>query len=151
MVKIRILEQYFKGVLFLFLGGGMVSKIYEKYLQLKEENEEKLYLFKSGKFYIFLGDDCKKINEYVVLKRIPFCKETEKCGFPENVLEDYLRVFQNHKLDIEIIKDFTLEKKDNLYDYIENIDLNQITPLDAFHELIKINEMLENDKRSRRY
>ena len=129
----------------------MVSKIYEKYLQLKEENEEKLYLFKSGKFYIFLGDDCKKINEYVVLKRTPFCKETEKCGFPENVLDEYLHVFQNHKLNIEIIQDFTLKKKNILYDYIENLDLEQMRPIDAFHQLIKIKELDENEKRSGRY
>ena len=101
-----------------------MSKIYQKYLELKKENNEKMYLFKSGKFYIFLGDDCKKINEYVVLKRVPFCKETEKCGFPENVLKDYLRVFQNHKLDIEIVQDFTLSKQNVLYNYIESIDLD---------------------------
>ena len=43
-----------------------MSKIYNKYLELKEENNEKMYLFKSGRFYIFLADDCDKINEYMV-------------------------------------------------------------------------------------
>lgn len=37
-----------------------VSKIYAKYLELKEKNPNKLYLFKSGKFYIFIADDCDK-------------------------------------------------------------------------------------------
>ena len=29
--------------------------LYEKYLELKKINNDVLYLFKSGKFYIFLG------------------------------------------------------------------------------------------------
>ncbi len=128
-----------------------MSKIYEKYLQLKKENNDKMYLFKSGKFYIFIGDDCKKINEYVVLKIVPFCKETQKCGFPENVLEQYLKVFKNHKLNVEIVRDFTLNTKNNLYEYIDKIDLEKITPLEAFDKLIKIKEIINNEKRSRRY
>ena len=128
-----------------------MSKIYEKYLQLKKENSDKMYLFQSGKFYIFVGDDCQTINEYVVLKIVPFCKETKKCGFPENVLEQYLKVFKNHQLNVEIIRDFTLESKNNIYEYIEQIDLEKITPLEAFDQLIRIKEMVNHEKRGRRY
>ena len=46
-----------------------MSKIICKYLELKKQNPKKLYLFKSGKFYIFVGEDCDFINEYVVLKK----------------------------------------------------------------------------------
>ena len=35
-----------------------MSKIYEKYLILKQRDDKKLYLFKNGNFYIFLKD-CK--------------------------------------------------------------------------------------------
>lgn len=33
-------------------------KIYEKYLKLKEKDSSKLYLFRCGKFYIFVDEDC---------------------------------------------------------------------------------------------
>ena len=125
-----------------------MSKIFNKYVELKKQNPEKMYLFKSGKFYIFLADDCEKINQYVVLKKTNFSKECQKCGFPENVLDDYLRVFQNHHLEIEIIQDFTLKDTNNLYNYIESLDINKISPIEAFEHLVRIKEIAENEKRS---
>ena len=77
-------------------------KIYDKYLELKNLNKNKLYLFKSGNFYIFLADDADKINEYMVLKKTPYNKEIMKCGFPVNSVDSYMKVFNNHKLDIEV-------------------------------------------------
>ena len=119
-----------------------MGKLYEEYLKLKEENKEKLYLFKCGKFYIFLADDYDTINEYVVLKKVLFSKNIYKCGFPSNVLDNYLRVFNNHKLNVEIIEN--IEKKEiDLEKYLKNIDINQITPLEA---LLKLKEMKEKIK-----
>ena len=92
-----------------------MSKIYAKYLELKEKDKEKLYLFKSGKFYIFIADDCDAINDYVVLKKVKFTNEVYKCGFPENVLEDYLRVFKNHNLNIELVDNTNLNNN-SIYD-----------------------------------
>ncbi len=125
-----------------------MSKIFNKYVELKKQNSEKMYLFKSGKFYIFLADDCERINQYVVLKKTNFSKECQKCGFPENVLDDYLRVFQNHHLEIEIIQDFTLKDTNSLYRYIESLDINKISPIEAFEHLVRIKEIAENEKRS---
>lgn len=100
-----------------------MSKIYNKYLELKRENSDKLYLFHSGKFYIFIADDVDRINQYVVLKKTKFTKEVNKCGFPDNCYDDYMRVFHNHKLDIETIEtsdiDDTLANNVNpYYEYI---------------------------------
>lgn len=125
-----------------------MSKIYLKYLELKQNNPNKLYLFKSGKFYIFVGDDCDIINNYVVLKKTKFSNESDKCGFPENVLNDYLRVFKNHNLDIEVINDVSLNKDNLLYNYIENIDINTITPLESLNYLKKIKELINNEEQS---
>lgn len=125
-----------------------MSKIYSKYLELKSKNNKKLYLFKSGKFYIFIGDDCDTINQYVVLKKVKFSNDLQKCGFPENVLEDYLRVFKNHHLDIDVITNFTLDNENSLYSYISNININETTPIMALQHLIKIKELVENEKNS---
>ncbi len=34
-----------------------MSKLYNRYLEKKADKADKLYMFKSGNFYIFLGDD----------------------------------------------------------------------------------------------
>lgn len=122
-----------------------MSKIYAKYLELKEKNPNKLYLFKSGKFYIFIADDCDKINEYMVLKKVKFCNETYKCGFPENVLEGYLRVFSNHKLDIELVENTDISGN-TVHEIIKNTDINKITPIEALKILEKLKEIVNNEK-----
>lgn len=122
-----------------------MSKIYAKYLELKSENKDKLYLFKSGKFYIFIGDDADKINNYVVLKKTKFSNETMKCGFPENVLEEYLRVFENHKLNIQIVEDIKL-KSQNIKDIILELDINHMTPIDALCKLKELKEIVLSEK-----
>ena len=115
-----------------------MSKLIEKYNELKQMDSDKLYLFKSGKFYIFLCDDVDFINEYVVLKKTLFTKDKYKCGFPEERLSDYLRVFQNHNLNVELIEEVNSEN--NIMKLIKNIDINNITPVEA---LIKLNEIKE--------
>ena len=45
-----------------------MSKLYNKYLSLKQLDASKFYLFKSGIFYIFLDDDAKIVSEKLGLK-----------------------------------------------------------------------------------
>ena len=119
-----------------------MSVIYNKYLELKSNNKDKLYLFKSGNFYIFVGDDCDTINNYVVLKKVKFSNESNKCGFPVSVLDEYLRVFKNHNLDVEVIEEIH-EKDidvDKLKRKLSKIDLNTITPIEALNILKEVKE-----------
>ena len=96
-------------------------------------------------FYIFLADDAKKINDYVVLKITSFAKNVEKCGFPIASLDSYLKVFHNHKLDVVVIDDYGLinidEKYEKLVHFIRNISINDLTPLEALNKLSKLQEM----------
>ena len=119
-----------------------MSKIYNEYLRLKKIDNNKLYLFKCGKFYIFLGDDCDLINEYLVLKKTSFCKETNKCGFPINSLEQYLKVFNNHKLNIEIIDEIENNDKDIITE-LSKIDVDKITPIEAIVILKKLKDLIK--------
>lgn len=116
-----------------------MSKMYDEYLRLKEIDSRKLYLFKCGNFYIFIGEDCDYINDYVVLKKVKFTNEVYKCGFPVNSFEDYMRVFNNHNLNIEVIEEIKNDEK-NIMDIIDKIDINNITPIQA---LIKLKELKE--------
>lgn len=122
-----------------------MSKIYAKYLELKENDDTKLYLFKSGKFYIFIADDCDLINEYVVLKKVKFTNDVYKCGFPENVLDDYLRVFKNHNLNVEVVENTKLNNL-SVYEIINNTDINKITPIEALKILENLKEIVKNEK-----
>lgn len=111
-----------------------MSKIYEKYLELKEKNKDILYLFRCGNFYIFIADDCDTINEYLVLKKVLFTKDVYKCVFPKKSLDEYMRVFKNHKLNIEIVEEV---EDTSIKSYINGIDINKTTPLEALMILKK--------------
>ena len=43
-----------------------MSKLYKSYEKLKEKDPEKIYIFKSGMFYICLEEEANKISEIVV-------------------------------------------------------------------------------------
>lgn len=130
-----------------------MSKIYDKYLELKNKDKNKLYLFHSGKFYIFIDKDADYINEYLVLKKVKFTNNVYKCGFPDTSLENYLHVFKNHHLNIEVIENIDKNEIDHNIDditkynliknRINNVNLNNITPLDAFNILMEIKEWLK--------
>ena len=120
----------------------ILSVIYQKYLQLKKEDANKLYLFKSGKFYIFVGEDCDTINDYVVLKKVKFSSESYKCGFPADVLDNYIRVFKNHNLDVEVIDRLKTNIDDSIKEKIINLDIDSITPLQALNILKDVKEKL---------
>lgn len=125
-----------------------MSKLYDKYLILKKKNKDKLYLFRNGNFYIFLGDDCDFINEYVVLKKTLFAKNVFKCGFPVNVLDGYMHVFKNHKLNVEIIDNYELidydeDIKDIVFDSIKSLDIDNITPVDSLKFLSDLKEKIK--------
>lgn len=119
-----------------------MSQIYDKYSKLKAKDSETLYLFRSGNFYIFIGDDAEKINEYVVLKKTSFCKEAMKCGFPIGSLDEYLKVFSNHGLKIQVVENALEKDIDKAIDSIKKIDLNKVTPIKALDILKDIQEML---------
>ncbi len=122
-----------------------MSKLYNQYLELKSKNKDIFYLFRCGNFYIFIGDDAKDISEKVVLKLTPFTKDIMKCGFPLSSLQDYMRVFANLGLNVEVIekKEMSLEEKQNkVWKILQKLDLEKLTPLNAFEELLKIKEIM---------
>lgn len=105
-------------------------KLYEKYKLLKENNETKRYLFKSGNFYIFLSDDASYISSVTTLKITEF-GSTIKCGFPLQSLDKYLQIFDNIGIDIKLI-----ESKNDIVKEISSVDLELLSK----NELISIIE-----------
>ena len=111
-----------------------MSKLYSKYLELKSIDENKMYLFESGKFYVFIDEDAKNINKITTLKLTNLTNDIVKCGFPSNSLNKYLEIFNNLKLDIEIIQNEKLDIED-IIKKIKNIDINKTTPIDSLNIL----------------
>lgn len=99
-----------------------MSKLYEKYKSLKAKDSSKLYLFKSGIFYIFLDEDAKLISNKLGLKLTNLNDTVLKCGFPVSNISKYSNIFKEHNLDVEIL-DSILENSSSYRDYISNSDI----------------------------
>ena len=110
-----------------------------EYNRRKRHDNNKLYLFKNGNFYIFIGDDCNTINNYMVLKQTKFSKEYNKCGFPVSSINDYKRVFNNLNLNIEIID----EIKSNPIEILKSINIDNLNISEAKNILKDIKEYYE--------
>lgn len=126
-----------------------MSKLYEKFLELKNLNQNKVYIFKSGIFYIALQEDAEKISNIFNFKITNLNDEVVKCGFPEKRLDYYSTLLKQNKVDFEII-DLKYNKIENFSDYLNNqkikniinnlsnLDMNNITFKDAFNILEKL-------------
>lgn len=81
-----------------------MSKLYKNYVLLKIQNSEKMYLFKSGLFYIFLDSDAEIMSKILNLKLTNLNSYIKKCGFPVNSGEKYFRILKNTEYNIEVIE-----------------------------------------------
>ena len=81
-----------------------MSKLYKSYQSLKLDNSNKIYLFKSGMFYISLQEDAKKLSDIFGFKITKLNEEVIKVGFPQNRLEYYTeKLSVMDSLDCEIV------------------------------------------------
>lgn len=101
-----------------------MSKLYLKYLSLKKENSNRIYLFKSGIFYIFIDDDAKKISKILDLKLTNLNSSIQKCGFPVKSSDKYLNKLKNLNYEFEIISNENTSH--NLINYIQNEKITNI-------------------------
>lgn len=131
-----------------------MSKLYSKYLELKGNNSNILYLFKSGIFFIALEDDAKLLSEELKLRITNLNENIVKCGFPVSREEHYLRLLQAKEIPFQII-DNHYGIVENYSDYMNNdklksivqkvIDINfdEITFKSAYEILRSINNDLK--------
>ena len=117
-----------------------MSKLYQKYLELKNQDSSKMYLFRVGNFYIFLADDAYKINEYMVLKLTYFSRNVEKCGFPVSSYEKYKKVFENLKLDVQLVMEDhdRMKLAVKILERLESINIENVSLKEAFDILYEL-------------
>lgn len=126
-----------------------MSKLFEIYKKLKQNDNETLYLFKSGIFYIFLDNDAKIINKILGLKLTNLNDKIVKCGFPSNSLQKYIRLLSSANYKIKIIdnstntsfklKDFIISADNlELLKTISNVNEDNLSIKDAFEFISNI-------------
>ena len=126
-----------------------MSKLFEIYKNLKQNDNETLYLFKSGIFYIFLDNDAKIINKTFGLKLTNLNDKIVKCGFPSNSLQKYIGLLGSTNYKIKIIdnssntsfkvKDFTMNNNNiDLLKTISNVNEENLSVKDAYEFITNI-------------
>lgn len=106
-----------------------MSKLFETYKNLKNQDSQTAYLFKSGIFYIFLAEDAENIGPVLNLKSTKLNDKVIKCGFPISAYDKYLNILKQTNYNIKII-DLKNNIKFNIDEfYIENSLKNLINKI----------------------
>ncbi len=126
-----------------------MSKLINTYKQLKENDSETFYLFKSGIFYIFLDEDAKKMNSILNLKLTNLNNDIVKCGFPTTSISKYINLLISNNIKFKIIDlaqnkmfdlhSFTLNNELlDLLNLIANVDENSLSVKESYDFIEKI-------------
>lgn len=102
-----------------------MSKMYKRYLELKKENSSKIYLFKSGIFYLFLDDDAKLMSSILNLRLTNLNETVLKCGFPVNNLNKYINLIKSLGYDVNIV-DSLVDKPISTKNYLLNSSMKDL-------------------------
>ena len=132
-----------------------MSKLYDNYKVLKCKDSTKIYLFKSGIFYIALDDDATKLSSIFNFKITNLNDNVVKCGFPIKRLNHYINLLNSQNIKFEII-DSQYGNIENYSDYLNNnkikeiinniksIDFDDISYKQAYEILYNINNSLKD-------
>ena len=126
-----------------------MSKLYNEYKKLKEIDNNTLYLFESGTFYYALAEDAELINKLFGYKILAFGNQTIKSAFPKNTLENRKRFFEINNINYKIIRNencnnnFSLSTEENILKEIKQLDMNNISPINAFKKLLEYKNKLK--------
>lgn len=122
-----------------------MSKLFNQYKALKNMDKDKIYLFKSGIFYIALDKDAEFLSNTIGFKLTHLNEDIIKCGFPVNRIDYYKRIFDIGNINYEIVNDNNIsvnmenmqqdEKFIALINKLANIDFDNITYKQAFEIL----------------
>lgn len=122
-----------------------MGKLYNTYIALKakEKEENTLYLFKSGIFFLCIDEDAKIASRLLHLKLTNLNESIVKCGFPIKSLDKYssLISLSNYKfkiIDTSTNEAFTVsnysvnDNIQNLLQSIAKIDTDNLSIREAY-------------------
>lgn len=83
-----------------------MSKLHDIYLKLKSNDSSKIYLFKSGIFYIALDMDAILLSSKMGLKLTNLNAEVMKCSFPTSSIIKYSNILKQFNINFDIVEDY---------------------------------------------
>ena len=121
-----------------------MSKLYQKYEKLKENNEDLIYLFLCGNFYIALDSDAIILNELFGMKLTKFSNLCDKCGFPKNSLEKYVNMFEEKNIKYRLIENDLNDKDklDKIYNMLKDINIENLSNEDLKDIILIIKNLI---------
>ena len=121
-----------------------MSKLYQKYEKLKENNEDLIYLFLCGNFYIALDSDAIILNELFGMKLTKFSNLCDKCGFPKNSLEKYINMFEEKNIKYRLIENDINDKNklDKIYNMLKYINIENLSNEDLKDIILIIKNLI---------
>jgi len=126
-----------------------MSKLLEKYNELKKENASCIYVFRVGIFYNILNEDAKILNKKIGLKITSLSPEIIKCGFPISSLDKYIAKFKELQLEYKILDNpFNYTEKEvseEIIRKIKNLDINKTSPIQAINLLNDFKKKINGD------
>lgn len=127
-----------------------MSKLYDTYKYCKKNNNEEntLFLFKAGMFYLFIDEDAIIASKILSLKLTYLNNTVLKCGFPTTAINKYsnLLAHYNYKLKIvdttsktvcEVNQVKANEKMKLLIEELSKIDIDNCSISEAYEKLEK--------------
>lgn len=124
-----------------------MSKLFERYKNLKLKDNKKIYIFLIGKFYTCLSDDAILLNKIFGYKIKDFYNQTTKVAFPTEALEKVTLILNINDIEYEILNKAQTDKKTSNLDIlkdIKSIDLNNTTFKQAFEKLLYYQQILNS-------
>ena len=132
-----------------------MGKLINQYKDLKSQDSKKIYLIKSGIFYIALEDDARFLSDKIGLKLTNINETTKKCGFPVSRLEYYKKIFDIANINYELIDTENCNVKivdedlNTIINKITKIDFDNITYKQAFDILQKLSNQIKQKMQSK--
>lgn len=132
-----------------------MSKLYSMYLNLKKQNPDTLFLFKSGIFFLAIDKDALRLSELLDLKLTNLNNTVQKCGFPCASLEKYLKLFKACNLDIKMIeidkntsydlREYEQDKNTlEILDLIKNINIDNLSVSEAYNFIETLKQKVDS-------
>ena len=118
-----------------------MSKLFDRYENLKNSNADAIYLFECGNFYIALDSDAIVMNEMFNLKLTKFSNLCDKCGFPKNVLEKYKEQLNNKNIEYKVIEQTNISPENILNSIRKLLNDYDIEEMDKDDLLKLINQI----------
>ena len=112
----------------------MSSKLYQRYISLKIEDNNAFYLFKSGIFYIFISNDARFLSPLLNLKLTNLTPSIKKCGFPINSAQKYFDKIWELNLNVKIVDLANTKFSTDFNTYLNNQKILEIAD-----DFLKIN------------